>query len=220
MAMINKELFNDKWCYPQTEPDNQGNTRKLGIEPNFFKDSPDCEGLKFSYSFGKGEGVYYNLGPTMCQVLVDALQDMLKKSEKDVLSLPFSGGNKGTITLSVGRGDDLIPFMAIGGEINGQRRTKKFFFTTPKGYGIVRNGTPVSDLENAERMCRAFIGRFHKFQEWLDDSYKKREWNQNGGGRQGSGGYNRQGGGNNNNYQGGGNQQSAPAATDNFDDYV
>lgn len=223
MGMINKELFQDKWCYPQTEPDNQGNTRKLGIEPNFFKDSPDCEGLKFSYSFGKGEGVYYNAGPSICQAFIDALEDVLKKNEKDVISLPFSGGNKGTISLSVGRGDDLIPFVAIGGEINGQRRTKKFFFMAPKGYGIVRNGTPVSDMETAERFARVFIRRFHKFQEWLDESYKKREWNQNGGGRPGNGGYNNNnGGGNrggNNGYQGGG-QQSAPASTDNFDDYV
>lgn len=222
MGMINKELFQDKWCYPQTEPDNQGNTRKLGIEPNFFKDSPDCEGLKFSYSFGKGEGVYYNAGPALCQAFIDGLEDVLKKNEKDVLSFPFTGGRNGTITLSAGRGDDLIPFVALSGEINGQRRTKKFFFLAPKGYAIVRNGTPVSDLESAERFARAFIRRFRKFQDWLDESYKKREWNNTGGGRQGSGQYNRQGGGQGGgqrNYQNNGGGQP-PATTDDFDEFV
>ena len=128
MGMINTELFNSKFCFPQTEPDNQGKTRKLGIEPNFFKDSTDCEGLKFSYSFGKGEGLYYNASPEISQAILDGLRDILRKTEKDIISFGNTSGNRGQVTISVGRGDDLVPFIAISGEINGQRRSKKFFF--------------------------------------------------------------------------------------------
>lgn len=222
MGMINTEIFNNKWCFPQTEPDNQQKTRKLGIEPNFFKDSQDCEGLKFSYSFGKGEGLYYNANPEICQAFLDALRDVLRKTEKDIITIGNTNGNRGTINLSVGRGDDLVPFVALSGEINGQRRSKKFFFPIPKGYIITRNGQPISDLEAAERMARVFTERFQKFQDWLDESYKAKVWNPTGGGNPGRGGYNN-GGGNNyqgggNNYQSGGNNQ--PPTTDNFDEFV
>ncbi|ANZ48334.1 hypothetical protein BIZ78_gp241 [Erwinia phage vB_EamM_Caitlin] len=218
--MINTELFNNKWCFPQTEPDNQGKTRKIGIEPNFFKDSQDCEGLKFSYSFAKGEGLYYNANPEICQAFLDALRDVLRKSEKDVISFSNTSGNRGQVTLSVGRGDDLVPFVAISGEINGQRRNKKFYFPVPKNYIITRNGAPLSDLESAERMARVFTERFHKFQEWLDASYKAKVWNPTGGGNPGRGGYNN-GGGQGGGYQNqGGGQQSAPPSDANFDEYL
>lgn len=216
MGMINTELFNAKWCFPQSEPDNQGKTRKLGIEPNFFKDSQDCEGLKFSYSFGKGEGLYYNANPEICQAFLDALRDVLRKAEKDVVTIGNTAGNRGTVSLSVGRGDDLVPFVAISGEINGQRRSKKFFFPIPKGYIITRNGAPESDLASAERMCRVFTERFRKFQDWLDASYKAKVWNPTGGGNPGRGGYQNQGGG----YQSQGGGQSAPPSDANFDDYL
>lgn len=225
MGMINTEIFNNKWCFPQTEPDNQGKTRKLGIEPNFFKDSQDCEGLKFSYSFGKGEGLYYNANPEITQAFLDALRDVLRKPEKDIITIGNTNGNRGTISLSVGRGDDLVPFVALSGEINGQRRSKKFFFPIPKGYIITRNGSPVGDLEAAERMARVFTERFQKFQDWLDESYKAKVWNPTGGGNPGRGGYNGGGGQGGNNYQGGGNNyqgggNSQPPTTDNFDEFV
>lgn len=218
MGMINTELFNNKWCYPQSEPDNQGKTRKIGIEPNFFKDSQDCEGLKFSYSFAKGEGLYYNASPEICQAFLDALRDVLRKSEKDIISIGNTSGQRGQVTLSVGRGDDLVPFVAISGEINGQRRSKKFYFPIPKNYVITRNGAPLSDLEAAERMARVFTERFVKFQDWLDASFKAKVWNPTGGGNPGRGGY---GGGNQGGGQGGGYQSqggaSAPASDANFD---
>ncbi len=219
MGMINTELFNSKFCFPQTEPDNQGKTRKLGIEPNFFKDSTDCEGLKFSYSFGKGEGLYYNASPEISQAILDGLRDILRKTEKDIISFGNTSGNRGQVTISVGRGDDLVPFIAISGEINGQRRSKKFFFPVPKNYIITRNGAPLSDLESAERMCRVFTERYHKFQEWLDASYKAKVWNPTGGGNPGRGNYG--GGGNGGGgYQSQGGGQSAPPSDANFDEYL
>lgn len=211
---INTELFQHKYLFPQTEPDNQGNTRKLSIEPNFFKDSQDCEGLKFSYSFAKGEALYYNADPSITQAILDALRDVLKKPEKDIIGISNTSGNKGAVTISVGRGDDLVPFMAISGEIQGQRRSKKFFFPVPKNYTIVRNGQPIGDLEMAERMGRAFSERFEIFQRWLDESFKKKVWNPTGGGRPGNGGYNN-GGGNN-----GGGSSQPPAATNDFDEFI
>ncbi|MGL5397248.1 MAG: hypothetical protein ACRDBQ_18525 [Shewanella sp.] len=213
MTSWNNEILKHKWLFPQTEPDQQGNTRKLTIEPNFFKDSQDCENLKFSYSFGKGEGVYYSLDPQLMSVFIDLLADALRSKEKVSFGIGNQPKNGGAQALSVGRDDNLVPFVALSGDVNGQRKTKKFYFPLPKGYSLLRNGQPVNDLEAAERMATAFIKRFHVFQEMMEASYKKREWNNapTGGGRMGSGGYNN-GGGNRN--------QSAPETTENFDDFI
>ena len=218
--MINQEIFKDKWLYPQTEPDQQNRTRKLNIEPNDF--NGDVETLKFSYSFGKGEGLYFSAPITVCRTIIEALQDCLRKSEKSMLKFTNENGNKPPVSLIVGREDNLVPFIAIAGEIQGVgARQKKFYFSYPKGFRIFRDGQQVSDLELAERCARAFITNFEKFLPHLEEKYKPREVQQ-GGGSFGRGGY---GGGQGGGQRSGGGyqqqQQSAPpATTDSYDEFL
>lgn len=213
MRSWNAEILKHKWLFPQTEPDQQGKTRKMTIEPNFFKDSQDCETLKVSYAFGKGEAIYYSLDPQLMSVFIDQLKEALRSKEKVSLGIGFTPRNGGQMALSVGRDDSLVPFVALSGDVNGQRKTKKFYFPIPQGYSLLRNGQPVTDLESAERMCMAFINRFSVFQDMMEQSYKKREWNgaPTGGGRMGSGGYNN---------AGGNRSQRTPETTENFDDFI
>lgn len=201
---MNEQIFNDRTLFPLSEPDNQGKQRKLNIEPNVF--NGDCEGLKFSYSWGKGEGVYFDAPYGTSRQIIEALQDALKKPEKLTLSFENGRGNKAPSVIHVGRGEDLVPFMAISGEVNGQKRTKKFFFYPAKGFRVLRDGQPISDLEMRERCARSFVTDFDLFLQYLLKVYKPRDFNNAGGfGNKGGGGgnYNR-----NNNNQGGGYQNN------------
>lgn len=217
--MINQEIFKDKWLYPQTEPDQQNRTRKLNIEPNDF--NGDVESMKFSYSFGKGEGLYFSAPITVCRTIIEALQDCLRKNEKSMVKFSNENGNKPPVSVIVGREDNLVPFMAIAGEIQGVgARQKKFYFSYPKGFRIFRDGQQVSDLELSERCARAFITNFELFLKNLEEKYKAREFNNTGGGNYGKGGY---GGGNrggNNGYQGGQQQSAPPSTNDDFDSFI
>ncbi|AFQ96756.1 hypothetical protein G173_gp211 [Erwinia phage phiEaH2] len=224
--MVNQNIFKEKWLYPQTEPDQQNRTRKLGIEPNDF--NGDVEGMKFNYSFAKGEGLYFSAPLTVCRDIVDTLIATLSKPEKSVIKFTNENGNKPPVSIHVGRDENLVPFMAISGEIQGAgARQKKFYFSYPKGFRVFRNGEQVSDLELAERACRAFTKNFDLFVRDLEEKYKPREFNNTGGGNFGRGGYNG-GGGNGGGNRGGNNgggyqqqQQSQPPATDSsYDDFV
>ncbi|MHC1821618.1 hypothetical protein, partial [Escherichia coli] len=133
--MVNKNFFKEKYLYPQTEPDQQGRTRKLGIELNEF--NGDVELMKFSYSFGKGEGLYFTAGYTVCVDIFETLRTVLVKAEKIVHKWEDAKGKKSPVSLHVGRDENLTPFMAISGEIPGAgARQKKFYFTYPKGYRV------------------------------------------------------------------------------------
>lgn len=200
---MNYEIFKDRTIFPLSEPDNAGKQRKLNIEPNIF--NGDCEGLKFSYSWGKGEGVYFDAPYGTCRQIFEALGDSLKKAEKGVLSFENGRGNKAPTTVHVGRGDDLVPFIALSGEVNGQKRTKKFFFYPPKGFRVLRDGQPISDLEMRERGARSFVTDSELFLEHLREVYKPRDFNNAGGGSYGKGGYGGGNGGGGNNYRGGNN---------------
>jgi uncharacterized membrane protein YgcG len=196
---MNYEIFKERGLFPLSEPDNAGKQRKLNIEPNVF--NGDCEGLKFSYSWGKGEGVYFDAPYSMCRQIIEAFHDCLKKAEKATFSLENARGQKAPTTIHVGRGEDLVPFVAISGEVNGQKRTKKFFFYPAKGFRILRDGQPISDLEMRERGARSFITDFELFLQHLIEVYKPRDFNNAGGGSFGKGNY--QGGNGGNNYRGG-----------------
>jgi len=220
---MNLEIFKDRTLFPLTEPDNANKQTKLKIEPNDF--NGDVEGLKFAYSFGKGEGLYFDAPLGTCRQIKEALEDVLKKSEKQTLSFENSRGNKPPTTLHVGRGDDLVPFIALSGDVNGQKKSKKFFWYPAKFFTIMRNGQPLSDLELRERCARSFVGDFELFIEWTREVYKPRDFEKKGFGGQ-SGGYQQRGGnnsyGNNNQqrggYSGGGQQQAQ--ATQTFDDVL
>lgn len=212
---MNLEIFKERTLFPLTEPDNQGKQRKLNIEPDEF--NGDVEGLKFNYSWGKGEGVYFSAPYGMAREIFQGLEDVLRKPEKQTLSWERNLGQKGPITVHVGRGDDLVPFMALSGDVNGSKRTKKFFFYPAKGFTIKRDGQPISDLESRERGARRFVADCELFLEWLRTVYKPRIFNQQGGGNFGKGGYNGGGGNNNGGGQSGG--TSAPANA-NFDDFI
>ncbi|QVW55176.1 hypothetical protein pEaSNUABM29_00132 [Erwinia phage pEa_SNUABM_29] len=219
--MMNQEIFKDKWLYPQTEPDQQNRTRKLNIEPNDF--NGDVEGMKFSYSFGKGEGLYFSAPLTVCRTIIEALQDCLRKNEKSMLKFTNENGNKPPVSIIVGREDNLNPFIAIAGEIQGVgARQKKFYFSYPKGFRIFRDGQQVSDLELSERCARAFITNFEKFIQLLEEKYKPREFNNTGGGQYGKGGYS--GGGQGGGQRQGGYQQQQqsqpPATNEDFDSFI
>ncbi len=203
---MNQEILKDRFLYPMTEPDGQGKQRKLGIEPNIFKNSDECEGLVFKYSFAQGEGLYFVAIQTVFLAVMKGLEDLLRTKEPTPPLIWEYQPNpqKPAVKLAVGRGDDLRPFLAISGEINGKVRSKRFYWYLPKGYSLVRNGNPVSDLEGAETMMRSFIGCTDLFLRVLEDSYKARVFQQGGG--------NRGGGGGNQNYR-------APAGGDaQFDD--
>ncbi|ANZ49393.1 hypothetical protein WELLINGTON_41 [Erwinia phage Wellington] len=204
---MNAQIFNERTLFPLSEPDNQGKQRKFNIEPNVF--NGDCEGLKFSYSWGKGEGVYFDAPYGTCRQIIEAFHDALKKPEKSTLSFENGRGNKAPSVVHVGRGEDLVPFMALSGEVNGQKRTKKFFFYPAKGFRILRDGQPLSDLEIRERCARSFITDFELFLQHLIEVYKPRDFNNAGGfGKGGGGGYQRGGQSQGNGNQGGGYQNN------------
>ena len=137
--MVNKNFLKEKWLYPQTEPDQQGRTRKLGIELNEF--NGDVELMKFHYSFGKGEGLYFTAGYTVCVDIFETLRTVMQKPEKVVFKWEDAKGKKAPVSLHVGRDENLTPFFALSGEIPGVgARQKKFYFTYPKGYRVFRNG--------------------------------------------------------------------------------
>lgn len=221
--MNNHKCFTDKWLFPQTEKDQSGRSRKMGIEPNEFNGS--VEGLKFHFSFAKREGLYCSLPITQARILISELRRALSKPEKSIFTMS-NGKAKNPVTIACGRQDDLVPFMALSGDVNGQRRTKRFYFTGMDGWVMTHNGSPVSDLEAAERYAKEFADGFHAFIEWCMDVYNPRDFNNTGGGNYGSGGYNsNNGGGNNGGNNGGGNynnqsNNSAPQATNQFDDIL
>lgn len=214
--MVNKNFLKEKWLYPQTEPDQQGRTRKLGIELNEF--NGDVELMKFHYSFGKGEGLYFTAGYTVCLDIFETLRTVMQKPEKVVFKWEDAKGKKAPVSLHVGRDENLTPFFALSGEIPGVgARQKKFYFTYPKGYRVFRNGQLVSDLELAERQLRAFLKNADVFLEDFRDNYKPREFNNAGGGSYGRGGYNNGGNGGGYNNQSG---AKAPTPTNDFDDII
>lgn len=216
--MINQNIFKEKYLYPQTEPDQQDRTRKLGIEPNEF--NGDVEGMKFNYSFAKGEGLYFSAPMAVCRDIVDTLVAALAKPEKSVIKITNELGKKAPVSLHIGRDENLVPFMALSGEIqNAGARQKKFYFRYPKGFRVFRNGEQVSDLELAERAARAFVKNFELFVRDLEEKYKPRDFNNTGGGNFGGGGY---GGNRNNNsgYQQQQQQQQPPATNAQYDDFL
>lgn len=187
---MNQEILKDRYLYPLTEPDGQGKQRKLSIAPNVFKNSNECEALMFNYSFGPGEHLYFVAPQILFVAIFKALEDCLRSKEPAQPTVWDYHPNpqKPAVKLAVGRGDDLRPFIALSGEINGKVRSKRFYWYIPKGWGMARNGTPVSDLEGAETIMRAFIDRRGLFLKALEDSYNPRVFQQGGGNRGGGGG--------------------------------
>lgn len=211
---FNKNLYKDRSLFPLTEPNQAGQQTKLGIEPNDYNGNVD--GLKFHYSFGKGEGLYYVAPPGMIQDIIDTFGDVLKKREKHCIPIENSRSKvKGEMFISVGRDETLRPYIQLSGNVgqNGQlqRKSKKFFFYMPKGFRLLKDGQPMSDLEVEERRMRSFAnGPLKWFLEDLLESYNPQEFNKQGGGSYGKGSYNNQnqqrGNGN------GGGQYSQPSA--------
>ena len=201
---MNQEIFKDRYLYPLTEPDQQGKQRKLGIECNIFKNSDDCEQLVFKYAFGQGESLYFPAPQMIFQDIINSIRDVLKSKEPGSSPVVEAqpNPNKPAVKIAVGRDDTLRPFIAIQGDINGKGRSKRFYWYMPKGYTMSRNGSPISDLEQQERMARAFCDRAQLFLKDLEERYKARVFNPGG---------NRGSGGGNNNYR-------APAGDANFDD--
>lgn len=203
---FNINYLKDKSLFPKTEPDQRGQQKILSIELTKFGD--DCESLTFKYFFGKGEGLYYQAKSSTLRAIADALEDALRKQEAGNLGFRFqSSQNKPAVLLVVGRDDNLRPFVALQGDVNGQKRSKRFYFYPDKGVVIERDGKPIPDLEMEERIARAFIKNFYKFIDALEANFNPKEWDNNGGGN-----YSRGGGGGGSNYRGnnngGGNNNS------------
>lgn len=194
---MNLDIFKEKYLYPLAEKDSQGVQRKLTIEPNVFQNTGECEGLVMKYSFAKGESVYFVATPMIFGAICKCLEDVLRSKEagQPVVFEYQPNPNKPAVKIAVGRDEtDLRPFLAIGGDINGKTRSKKFYWNFPKGYTLSRGGQAQSDLAGSELIASAFLERGKKFVEWLDEKYKAREFQQGG---RGNGG----GGGGNNNYR-------------------
>lgn len=180
---MNQNIFKDRWLFPMTEPDGVGKQRKLTIEPSIFKNTGECEGLNICYSFGKGEGLYFVAPRKTMIAIAHVLREVLESKERKdaVVFTAQPNPNRPEVKLAVGRGEDLLPFIALSGNVNGQQRTKKFFFYPPKGFQILRGGQPIPDLEMADRMAKVFLEDVDLFLRWLEDSYKAREFNPSGG---------------------------------------
>lgn len=198
---FNLLFLKDKSLFPKTEPDQRGQHKALSIELTKFGE--DCESLTLKYFFGKGEGLYFQAKSSTLRAIADALEDALRKSEPSNLGFRYQASqNKPAVLLVVGRGDDLRPYFALQGDVNGQKRSKKFFFYPDKGVVIERDGKPIADLEMEERVARAFVKNFYKFIDALEANYNPKEWDNNGGGNYGGG---NRGGGNYRGGNGGGN---------------
>lgn len=221
---FNHKFLKDKSILPKTKPDARGQQKSMSIEPNMF--NGECEGLTFKYFFGKGEGLYPAMKLGTLRAICDAMEDALRNKEQSKLEFEITNSqNKPATIITVGRGEDLIPFLGLSGDVNGQKKAQKFMWYADKGVRLLRNGQPVPDLEVHERMTRTFVKEFDLFVRALEDVYNPREWNNNGGGGQSSrgsyqGGGQRQGGGS---YQGGGNGGgqgggSMAAATNEYDE--
>lgn len=197
---MNQEILKDRYLYPLSEPDGQGKQRKLSIAPNVFKNSNECEALVFNYSFGQGETLYFVAPQVLFIAIFRALEDALRSKEptKPIVWDYQPNPQKPAVKLAVGRGDDLRPFIAISGEINGKVRSKRFYWYLPKGWGMSRDGNPVSDLEASETIMRAFLEQRSVFLKALEDSYNPRVFQQGGNNGRGNGNQNyrpQQGGG-------------------------
>lgn len=222
---FNLNYLKDRSLFPKTEPDQRGQQKAMTIELTKFGD--DCESLTFKYFFGKGEGLYFQAKSSTLRVIVDALEDHLRKTEPGNIGLRFQASqNKPAVLLVVGRDENLRPFMALQGDVNGQKRSKRFYFYPDKGVSIERDGKPIPDLEMEERVARGFVKNFYKFVDALESNYNPKEWDNNGGGRFGGGGGqgggyrggNNNGGGNGGQRQGGG-QQSGGSMSNTTNSY-
>ena len=227
---FNQKFLKDKTLLPKTKPDARGQQKSLTIEPNMFNN--ECESLTFKYFFGKGEGLYPSLKVSTLRAVCDALEDALRTKEQSRLEFEITNSqNKPPAVLTVGRGEDLVPFIGLSGDVNGQKKAQKFMWYADKGVRLLRNGQPVPDLEIHERMTRTFVKEFDIFIRALEDVYNPKEWNNNGGFQGGQGGgrsygqggggqggqrsYGNQGGGQ---QSGGGAPSSMSATTNEFDE--
>lgn len=224
---FNHKFLKDKTLLPKTKPDARGQQKSMSIEPNMF--NGECEGLTFKYFFGKGEGIYPSMKYATLRAICDALEDALRNKEASSLEFEITNSqNKPAAMIVVGRGEDLIPFIKLGGDVNGQKKMAGFTWYADKGVRLLRKGQPVPDLEIHERIARTFVKEFNVFLEALRDVYNPRDWNANGGGQQSSrgqyGGGGNGGGQRGGQYQGGGNQSggngggSMASATNEFDE--
>lgn len=219
---FNLNYLKDKSLFPKTEPDQRNQQKSLTVELTKFGD--DCESLTWKYFFGKGEGLYFQSKTSTTRQIADAIEDALRNKAPGNLGFRFQASqNKAPVILEVGRTEDLRPYISLQGDVNGQKRSKKFFFYPDKGVVIERDGKPISDLEMEERVARAFVKNIYKFIDALEANFNPKEWDNNGGGN-----YNRGGGGGGNNYRGGNNgggggnnqprQQQAPAGSNSYDE--
>lgn len=225
---FNINYFKDKSLFPKTEPDQRNQQKSLTLELTKFGN--DCESLTWKYFFGKGEGLYFQSKTSTTRAIADALEDALRNKAPNNLAFRFTASqNKPPVVLEVGRADDLRPYIQLQGDVNGQKRSKKFFFYADKGISIERDGKPISDLEMEERVARAFVKNIYKFIDALEDAFNPKEWDNNGGGNYGGGnrggnggGYRGGNGGGNggggNNYQQQNQQQSQPSGTNQYDE--
>ncbi|ANZ50221.1 hypothetical protein PHOBOS_31 [Erwinia phage vB_EamM_Phobos] len=183
---FNMKFLKDRSLMPKTKPDARGQQKSLTIEPNLFND--ECESLTLKYFFGKGEGLYPSAKVGTLRAMCDALEDALRNKEASKLEFEITNSqNKPPAVIVIGRGEDLIPFIGLSGDVNGQKKSQKFMWYADKGVRLLRNGQPVPDLEVHERMTRTFVKEFDIFIRALESVYNPKEWNNNAGGSYGGG---------------------------------
>lgn len=204
------EYLGERSRLPMTEPDQKGTQRKLSMEIKEFNNT--CDSIDFGYAFGKGAFVNFKAAPAIFIQMTQYLEEILKGGrEKTSRTWEHGFGNRPASFLTIGRRDDGMPFMHLKGTTkDGQERQKMFMWFLPKGYNILINGQPASDVEKSERTAGAFYADAKRYVDELQRRYKPFVFQQ--------GGNNYGGGGNNNNNGGGGgygnNQQPAPATDD------
>lgn len=174
--MSNKEQFlQDRTMKPKSNPNSVG--QQQGLKIAVEERNGTCNSVDLSFAVRKDAWVNMSLAAVEYQMLVDAVEDCVRNREMEPITIIEQ--RKGTEYSRVTVQRDSEGRISI--LLEGQGNRAEVHFMQLKQYALLKNGQPMSIMEQSERNARGWVRQQHRVLDRLEENFKPFNPNSPGG---------------------------------------